>query len=208
MLRYSVLGAGLRIVLLLLLVLVLLVGGLLWFDYLELIDGKQIISPFLRLVGIEKPEKLEDAEDPFLLEKERYAMLMESLTILEENLDQRELALQQKEAEQKQIMEELEEKERALQEREKSFNKRLKEYENRKVSLEITAAYLTDMPPKSSVDIMLAYEDDMEVIDLIRTADRLAAEKGDPSISAYWLSLMPADTAQRLMRKMNKGIVE
>ena len=208
MVQYSVIGAGLRIVLLLLLILVLVVGGLLWFDYLELVDGKRVLSPILKLVGIDKPEKLADEEDLYLLEKERLSMQMESLALDREDLDRREQELARRESEQRQIVEELEAKEKDLEEREKSFNERQKVFENRRVSLEVTATYLTGMPPRDAVDIMLEYEDDMELIDIIRTADRLAEEAGEASISSYWLSLMPADTAQRLMRKMNKGTIQ
>jgi flagellar protein FlbB len=205
--RYNVIGAGLRIILLILLVLVLVIGGLLWFDYLEIIDGKRLLGPVLRMVGLEKPVELE-AEDPYLLEKERLAMQLESLELRSEELDGREERIAQTEAEQQQIREELADKERDLEEREKSFNERQKVFENRKVSLEVTAGYLVGMPPEEAVDIMLEYEDDMELIDIIATVDRLAEEAGQVSISSYWLSLMPAATAQRLIRKMNKGIVQ
>ena len=207
MVRYNVIGAGLRIILLILLVLVLVIGGLLWFDYLEIIDGKRLLGPVLRLVGLEKPVELE-TEGPYLLERERLSMQIESLELRSEELDRREELIVQTEAEQQQIREELEDKERDLEEREKSFNERQKVFENRRVSLEVTASYLVGMPPQDAVDIMLEYDDDMELIDIIATVDRLAEDAGQASISSYWLSLMPAETAQRLIRKMNKGIVQ
>jgi len=57
------------------------------------------------------------------------------------------------------------------------------------------------MPPDKAVKILLAMED-QDVIDLMRVTEELAAEAGEASLVAYWLSLMPADRAAALQRKM------
>jgi flagellar protein FlbB len=63
------------------------------------------------------------------------------------------------------------------------------------------SAYLVGMPPDKAVKILLAMED-QDVIDLMRVTEELAAEAGEASLVAYWLSLMPADRAAALQRKM------
>jgi flagellar protein FlbB len=44
--------------------------------------------------------------------------------------------------------------------------------------------------------------EDQDVIDLFRVTEEQAAEAGEISLVAYWLSLMPAERAAALERKM------
>jgi flagellar protein FlbB len=97
----------------------------------------------------------------------------------------------------------LEEKEKALAEQEKSFNERLKQYENRRANLRQSAEYFAGMPPQHAVDRLLEMED-QDIIDILRTSERLAQESGEGSLVAYWLSLMPSERAAQLSRKMLK----
>ena len=76
---YSGVGAGFRIVVLILLVGVLALGGLVWFDYLGVIDARRTLAPVFRLFGARPPEL--DAEDPLLLDKERLAKQLEALAV-------------------------------------------------------------------------------------------------------------------------------
>jgi flagellar protein FlbB len=98
-------------------------------------------------------------------------------------------------------VEQVEEREKAADEREKVFNERLQAFENRRVNLKQNAAYLVGMSPDKAVKILLAMED-QDVIDLFRVTEEQAAEAGEASMVAYWLSLMPAERAAALERKM------
>ncbi len=69
---YSSVGAGFRILILLLLVAVLVLGGLVWFDYLGIVDAQSLLAPVFTMIRGEKI--VVDAEDPLLLEKERKRM--------------------------------------------------------------------------------------------------------------------------------------
>jgi flagellar protein FlbB len=193
----------------LLLVLVLAVGGLLWFDYLDLVDARDYLDPILMPVfefaGLRTRTRIEDVEDPLLLDKERLKVQMESLSLAREDLDRREEALQAREVEAARMMDELAEREKALEEREKSFNERIEEYENKRVNLEKKVNYLVGMPPDKAVAMLLEYDNDMDIIDLFRTADEMAARAGEVSLVAYWLSLMPAKRGAELTRKMGKN---
>lgn len=192
-----------RILMLLLLILILLVGGLLWFDYLGLMNVKQFFAPATQLVGISAPEKLENEEDALLLERERLLKREEALKLQQEALDSRSEEIAQMEAEVQQKLEMLEEKEKALTEREKSFNERVKQYENKRANLRQSAEYFEGMPPQKAVDMLLEM-DDQDIIDILRTSERMAQESGEASLVSYWLSLMPSERAAQLSRKMLK----
>lgn len=194
---------GARMVVLVLLIAVLAFGGLLWFDYLGLIQVKPLFAPVLSLVGMDVPEKAPEPQelDTLMLEKERLAKQLEALDIRSEELDLRETALAGREAEIEQMMEVLQEREAELKEQENSFNQRLKQYENIRANLRQAALYYNGMPPQQAVDRLMEM-DDQNVIDILRTAEELAAEAGEDSIVSFWLSLMPADRAAVLSRKM------
>ncbi len=196
-------GAGFRILLLILLIVLLFLGGLLWFDYLGLVDVREKFAPVLALAGVSSPEKIENADDLLLLEKERIKKQIAALDLREEALDKREKAVVEKENEIKEKVETLDEREKALEEKEKSFNERAKEYENRDKNLRQASRYYTGMPPEAAVSQLLEM-DDQDVIDILRVTEKLAKEAGTDSIVSYWLSLMPAERAAVISRKMIK----
>jgi len=198
---YSGVGAGFRIVLLVLLIGVLALGGLVWFDYLGVVDARRTLAPVFALFGARRPEV--EAEDPMLLDKERLSKQLESVAVRAEELGAREQALASKEQELAQKVEQVQEREKAVEDREKLFNERVKAYDNRRESLIKNSAYLVGMPPDKAVKILLAMED-QDVIDLMRVTEELAVEAGETSLVAYWLSLMPADRAAALQRKMSR----
>ena len=192
-----------QILLLLVLILILLIGGSLWFDYLGLLNVKEILAPATRMVGISSPEKLENEDDILLLERERLSKREESLTLQQEALKTQGEQLEKMEIELAQKLEMLEEKEKALAEQEKSFNERVKQYENKKANLRQSAEYFTGMPPQRAVERLLEMED-QDIIDILRTTEEIAGETGESSVVAFWLSLMPSDRAAQLSRKMLK----
>jgi flagellar protein FlbB len=211
--EYGAVGAGTRIFVLVLLILVLVLGGLVSFDYLGLVDSRERLAPVLRLVGIgraggppaagETVLSAEELEDPFLLEKERLKKQTEALGLQAEELEKRDGEIRSKEQEIAQIMEQLQEKEKALEDREKMFNEQVKAFENRRVNLRQNSEYLVGMPPKNAVQILLNM-DDLEIIDIFRITEEQARTTGELSLVSYWLSLMPADRAAALQRKMSQ----
>jgi len=194
-------GTGARIFILILLIVVLLLGGLIWFDYIGLINAKETLSPVLSIVGLKKPTKVEGIDDPLLLERERLKKQSEAIALRAEELQKREEEIKKKEQEIEQKAEKLAEKEKALDEREKSFNERVKAFENRRVNLVQNSKYLVGMPPENAVKILLNM-DDQDIIDIFRITEEEAAKAGETSLVAYWLSLMPPERAAELQRKM------
>ncbi len=197
--RPRVLG---RIVLLVAIILALLVGGLVWFDFIGLIDAKSVLAPAYRLLGIGvRTEAQFRADHPQLLEEERYAKRIEALQVRSEELDARETELKKKDDSISQRVQELDDRGKAIEDKEKSFNDRVKQYENRKANIDQNAEYLTGMNPDQAVKILAAMED-QTIIDIFRAVEEKAKAEGAASLVSVWLSRMPADRSAAIQRKM------
>lgn len=191
-----------RVVVLILLILVLAAGGVVWFDYLGIIDAKPYLSPLYTVLGL--APRTEDAAIPdeaLSLDGERLSVRQEALDLRDLELVKRDESIIRKEAEIEQKAQELEERQKALDEREKSFNVAVEQFENRRVNVEQNARYLTGMPPEKAVGIIAAM-DDQDAIDVFRMAEEIARQEGAASIVAYWLSLLPPQRSAELQRKM------
>jgi flagellar protein FlbB len=195
---------GSRIFILFLLLIVLTLGGLIWFDYLGIIDAKSMLSPVYQVLGFQRRSPVSSADDPNLLDKERLAKQADALALRQQDLDTKSADLSRKEKELDQLGQDLNDKESALSAREKAFNDRVKAFENRRVNLEQNARYLTSMPPTNARDILMKMED-QDVIDIFRVVDAQAQASGQDSLVPYWLSIMPADRAAILQRKMARN---
>ncbi len=191
---------GVRIVVLVLLLVLLVLGGIVWFDYLGIVDAKSVLAPIYGLFGLQTRAAVA-VDDPNLLARERLAKQADALALRLEEQDRREAELARRDRELTQRAEDLKDREQAADAREKAFNEQVKAFENRRVNLVQNSRYLTSMPPKNAVDILMKMED-QDVIDLFRITEQEAARAGEDSPVAYWLSQMPADRAAALERKM------
>ena len=202
-----------RIVVLVFLILIIIGGGLIWFDYLNVIDAKNVIGPvvdFLRPLpvigrfmpsGRGRTQPLFPEDDFLNLDAERFAIRMEALELRNMEIDKQELDMQSRMGQIEQMAQELEERQKALDEREKSLNAVLSDAEIKDKTVERNAINLTNMPPERAVGILAAM-DDQDVIDVFRKTDELAEASGSASIVPYWLSLMDPKRAAELSRKM------
>ncbi len=202
---YRRVGAAPRIFVLILLVLVLLFGGLLWFDFLGIINVKStlqpILAPIFSLVGIKPQTAPQATESPLLLDSGRIAKEREALNLQEQDLQKQQQALADKSAQLDKKEAELQDRENTLNDREKSFNEKVKQYDNRRANLIQNSEYLTSMPPDQAVAIMSKYDDQL-LIDTLRVTEELAKQSGQASLVPYWLSKMPPDRAAEIQRKM------
>jgi flagellar protein FlbB len=197
--RPRVLG---RIVLLLVMIVALVIGGIVWFDYIGLIDAKSVMAPLYRLFGVNtRTAQAVRADSPALLEEERYAKRLESLSARSEELDARSSDLDKKDAEVAQKAQELDDRGKAIDDQEKSFNDKVKQYDNRKANIDQNAQYLVGMPPAKAVAILNSM-DDQSVIDLFHAVEERAKAAGETSLVSVWLSGMPPDRSATLQRKM------
>ena len=189
----------------LVLILILILGGMLWFDYLGVLNAKKIFAPVYRLFGLQVQTSVSDMQNDASLtadlDEDRLAKRLEALNVYAEELDKREEDIAAKEAENLQITQKLEEMRVALEEREKTFNNEVKKYDDRNVNIEQNAKNLNSMRPADAVEILNAM-DDQDVIDTLRKVEEMAAAAGKNSQVSNWLSMMPPERVAALQRKM------
>lgn len=193
-----------KCIVLLLLIIILCLGGLLWFDYLGIVNMKGIFSPVYKFFG-RAPQSSStitsiDALNPDL-DQDRLNKQREALIIYEQELEAREANISEFERQNQQLALELSDREKAQSERENTFNNTVNRYDNKEVNVEQIATNLNGMAPNNAVNILVAM-DDQTVIDVLRKCDEIAVRDGSSSLVSYWLSLMPADRAAEIQRKM------
>jgi flagellar protein FlbB len=173
-----------------------------WFDYLNVIDAKALLAPAFRFLGREPRSQPQLSPEEFIsLDSERLAVRLEAQALRELELEKTGLELETRRGEIEQMAQELEERQKALDEREKSFNAMAEAADVKARNVEQSARYLTGMPPEQAVGIITAM-DDQDAIDLLRMTEEIAGREGTTSIVSYWLSLLPAERAAELQRKM------
>ncbi|GHV34325.1 flagellar protein FlbB [Spirochaetia bacterium] len=191
-----------RVFLLLLLILILAGGGLVWFDYLNIIDAKTVLAPVYRLIGLQPRSQAPGGDEEFLsLDAERLAARLEALELRAMEMDKTEQEQLSRRNEIEQMAQDLEERQKALDERENTFNKLLEDTDNKARNVEQIARYLNGMPPASAVEIINRMND-QDAIDVLRKTEEIAQAEGTASIVSFWLSLMPPERAAELQRKM------
>lgn len=199
--RYSRIGALPQILLLILLLLGLVAGGLLWFDYLGLIDVKDRFAPVLGVVGVEERGEAVDPDDVMLMDRLRLEKLQEAIELRESELERAQTGLQEERNSLQEDRQQLEQRLAEVEEREVSLNERLQRYENRRAVLEQNSRDLTSMRPDDAVAILQGYDDQL-LIDTLRVTEELAQQAGEVSLVSVWLSRFPAERAADLQRKM------
>jgi len=196
--------AGKSIVLLLL-IIILAVGGIIWFDFLNVIDAKSVLAPVYKYIPFAAGEgrtqpKLAHGED-LNLDAERLAVRLEAMELRSMEMDTRQRDIDARYGEIQQMAQELEERQKALDEREKSLRAQVLDAENKERNVEQNARYLTGMKPEDAVRILSAL-DDQDVIDVFRKTEELAQAAGSVSMVSVWLSRLDPARAAELQRKM------
>ena len=192
-------------IVLIILIVVLVLFGLMWFDYLGIIQMKKFFSPVYKLFGLvpqtttadSSPNDLSEAD----LDNDRWAKRLEALDIRTEELDKRESDVQMGEENNAQIAQELEDQKKAQEEREKTFNSQVRMYDDIYRNIEQIVQNLNGMQPVKAVAI-LEEMDDQDIIDVLRQAEADASSSGTSSMGSYWLSLMKPERAAEIQRKM------
>jgi flagellar protein FlbB len=178
------------------------VGGIIWFDYINLIDAKTVLAPFYRFIGREGRAQAPVEEDDVLsLDAERLAIRLEAESLRALEMDKREQDMENRRGEIEQMAQELEIRQKALEDQENSFNQRIEDAETKERIVEQNARQLTGMPPRAAVGIINAMGD-QDAIDVLRMTDEIARREGANSLVPYWMSLMPAERVAELQRKM------
>ena len=201
-------GGIFKVIFLLLLLSVVVVGGILWFDYLGIIDAREPLEFVTNLFGIEPEDELQTGMDsPWLLDEERLKKRQQAVELQLEDIRLAKEDQQVRNNELLQWAEELSEREKAVLEKENSLNEALKMYDNKNANLEQMATYWGGMSPENAVAIM-DNMDSLDVVDVLRTSERLSREAGEASLVAYWISLMEPDRAAEIQRLMTRDAEE
>jgi flagellar protein FlbB len=194
-----------KAIVLLLLIIILSVGGIIWFDYLNLIDAKSVLAPFYKyfpfIPGAGRTQPKIGEDEILDLNNERLAVRLEAIELLRMEIDTQKRDNDNRYGEIVQMAQELEERQNALDERENSLRAQLLDAENKDRNVEQIARYLTGMPPQNAVSI-IAKLDDQYAIDVLRKTEEIARAEGTTSVVAYWFSLMDPVRAAELQRKM------
>jgi len=195
-----------RVIVLLLLIGILAIGGILWFDYLNVIDAKSVLAPVYKYVpfipgGGRTQPKTVTPDDPINLDAERLAVRLESLEFQRMEMDVLQRGIDTRQGEINQMAQELEERQKALEEWENTLKATVADAENKNRNVEQNARYLSGMPPQNAVNIIAAM-DDQGAIDVLRKTEEIAQAEGTASIVSYWFSLMDPARAAVLQRKM------
>jgi len=190
---------------LLFLIAILAVGGVFWFDYLNIIDAKTVLAPIYKYLpfaaGEGRTQPRIEPDEILNLDAERLALRLEALELRNMEMDTRQRDLDNRFGEIEQMAQELEEQRKALEDVEKSLRDQAADAENKDRNVEQNARYLTGMPPQNAVNI-IAGLDDQDAIDVIRKTEEIAQAEGTTSIVSFWFSLMDPAKAAELQRKM------
>ena len=189
---------------LLFLILAIILGGLLWFDYLGIIKAKSFFAPVYKLFGLQPQTSVSATSSKPLqanLEDDRLAKRLEALEIRSQELDKRESDIARSENANEAIARELEDRQKSQEEREKTFNNEVKKYDDRSTNIEQISTYLQNMPPKTAVEQLLGL-DDQDIIDIFRKTDAQALASNTASMTSVWLMNMPSERAAVIQRKM------
>jgi len=194
-----------RTIVLLLLIAILSAGGIIWFDYLNVIDAKSVLAPLYERIpfapGIGRIQPKTQPERILELNAERLEIRLEALELLNLEMDTKKRDLDNRYGEIEQMAQELEERQKALDDQENSLKRRDQDAENKDRNVEQNARYLTGMPPQAAVGI-IARLDDQDAIDVLRKTEEIAQAEGTVSIVSFWFSIMDPGRAAELQRKM------
>ena len=194
-----------KVILLLFLVVILAFGGILWFDFLNVIDARSVLAPIYRhipVIGGEGRTQPRVAQDEFVnLDAERLAIRLKALELESIEMDMRARDLDFRQLHIEQMAMELEDRQQMLDERENSLRARALDAENRDRNVEQNARHLNGMPPERAVGI-LAMMEEQDAVDILRMTDQIAQTEGVLSIVPFWLSLMEPQRAADLQRRM------
>lgn len=183
-------------------IIILAFGGLFWFSYLGLVNARGVFSPVYSLFGLKTPVGVATpANAEADLDADRYAKRVTALDIRSQELDKKEAEVTAREQEAAQVSQELDDRLSIIEEKEKSFKQMLAERDQREANIDQIARYINGMPPQKAVANLLQM-DDQDIIDVLRAVEAIAKKANKASTVAYWFSLMPANRAADIQRKM------
>ncbi len=199
-------GRILQALLLIGLLFLIAFAALFWFDFMDIIDSRVLRSSILGFFGVSS-DISNNIPAPVVLDNVRLQLDQEAIRLREEALAQRINEIEERETQLKLEEEALRLQKENLADREKTLNEKITLYDNRSGVLEKNAQDLMNMPPAEAVEILVNYDDQL-LIDVLAAADAITNRLGEQSLVPYWLSLLPAERAAVIQRKMTLKIGE
>ena len=136
-----------------------------------------------------------------LIEKEEEKKLLESFNIRETELQGWEATLKQNEEDLKAKELELKQERQRL----KLQRQKLAAEEDKKEAYDVKVQKLAEkffnIPPEKAVERILALEDDLLILDILKAMDEYSLRTAQPNIVPYLFSLMPPEDSARLDKK-------
>jgi len=188
-------GSSATVVLLLIAIITVLFGGMMWFQYLGIVDAESLIRPLAgRLPYVGKYFRYPVISSS-LLKEERISKLKQSITMREEALQKRELELEEKDKAVLLREKQIESDRREIEEELKALEANKKRYDETEYKYSMLAKYYSNMKPENSAAIIEAM-DDLLVVDIL--------QRMDPQAVSRILMSLSAEKAGGIMRRMSQ----
>ncbi|MBP8081988.1 MAG: hypothetical protein KAZ87_02175 [Spirochaetes bacterium] len=189
-----------KIIFLFLIIVFLLGVGVLWLDYMGLINLTKTASMFSKE---EASVLYADDDEPSLMKLEELEKNKEQLKERTEDLDRREALLLEQEKSSNADKEKIQEMRAGIELERKKLENEKNKYSGYKKNIVDLAQKIESMPPKEAVAIMINWDDPL-IIDVLRQIDQNALDAGAMSVTSYLISLMPKEKASRVMYLMTQ----
>jgi flagellar protein FlbB len=183
-----------RSILLLLLILIIAAAGLVWFDYLNLIDAKSLLAPIMPFLHKTPRTSQVVTGMSVNLNADRLALRLEALNLQQQDLATQQKALDTQKNKLDQEAQQLGQERSAFDEEQKSVKDAQAAAQSKEAAIRGFTEYLNAMTPAAAVAILEAM-DDQSVIEVLKMADSIAQQGGAASQSSYWLQLMATPDA-------------
>lgn len=185
----------------LLLILVVLVAGIIWLDYLGVVESGRYLSLIYDWFNVPVAATAAVSDGAAPLDQLRIDKQLQAVDLQRGELETRRIELEQLTLEIQQQQEQLARLQAELEDREKTFNERQNRYDNKEDSLRQSAQFFANMPPADAVERLQQLED-QDLIAILRMTEQLAQEAGAASTVPYWMSLMEPQRVAQINRKM------
>ena len=189
-----------KIIFLFLIIVFLLGVGVLWLDYMGLINLTKTASMFNK---DEASVLYADDDEPSLMKLEELEKNKEQLKERTEDLDRREALLLEQEKSSNADKDKIQEMRAGIELERKKLENEKNKYSGYKKNIVDLAQKIESMPPKEAVAIMINWDDPL-IIDVLRQIDQNALDAGAMSVTSYLISLMPKEKASRVMYLMTQ----
>ena len=189
-----------KIIFLFLIIVFLLGVGVLWLDYMGLINLTKTASMFSKE---EASVLYADDDEPSLMKLEELEKNKEQLKERTEDLDRREALLLEQEKSSNADKDKIQEMRAGIELERKKLENENNKYSGYKKNIVDLAQKIESMPPKEAVAIMINWDDPL-IIDVLRQIDQNALDAGAMSVTSYLISLMPKEKASRVMYLMTQ----